>query len=95
MLIMLALLDESYPAELARLLTAKLYAVQTILAELEREGILASRLMGRIRRTQLDPRYFAHRELKSLLLRLAEAEPELQAAARGRRARPRREGKAL
>lgn len=95
LLILLALLGESYPAELARLLSAKLYSVQTIVAELEREGVLASGLVGGVRRTELDPRYFANRELKSLLLRLAEAEPELREAARQRRSRPRREGKAL
>jgi len=93
-LILLALLGESHASELAALLGARLFAVQTILAALEKEGIVASRLVGRARRTELDPRHFAHRELKALLLRLAQAEPELQATAAARRSRPRRPGKA-
>lgn len=93
-LVLLALLGESHASELAALLGARLFAVQTILAALEREGIVASRLVGRTRRIELDPRYFAQRELKALLLQLAQAEPELQAAAAARRSRPRRQGKA-
>jgi hypothetical protein len=93
-LLLLALLGESHPSELAALLGARLFSVQSILAGLEAEGIVVSRLVGRTRRTELDPRHFAHRELKALLLRLAQAEPELQAAAESRRSRPRRQGKA-
>ena len=92
---MIALLGETFPTELARLLNAPLYSVQTIVAGLEREGVVATRLSGRARVVSLDPRYFAHREIKVLLLRLAEAEPELRAAAATRRSRPRRAGKPL
>ncbi len=91
---LLALLGESHPSELAALLGARLYSVQTILAGLEAEGIVVSRLIGRTRRTELDPRHYAHRELRALLLRLAQAEPTLQEAAAARRSRPRRQGKA-
>ena len=92
-LVLLALLDESYPTELARLLGARLFAVQEIVDALEQEGVVATRLMGRIRRVSLDPRFFAYKELRALLLRLAEGEPDLQKLAEGRRARPRRKGK--
>ena len=88
-LILLALLESSYPTELTRLLEAPLYSVQTILEDLEGQGIVASRRQGRMRVVSLDPRYFAFRELRALLLRLAEAEPELEGAAAGRRTRPR------
>lgn len=94
-LVLVALLGESYPSELARLLDAPLFSVQTIVDALDREGILATRLFGNTRRVSLDPRYFAQPELEALLLRLAEAEPELRRAAASRRSRPRRAGKAI
>ncbi len=62
---------------------------------LDREGILATRLSGSSRRVSLDPRYFAYKDLRSLLLRLAEAEPALGTAAARRRSRPRRAGKPI
>lgn len=92
---MTALLGETYPTELARLLEAPLYSVQTIVDALDREGVMATRLVGHSRRVSLDPRYFAFRELRELLLRLAEAAPELREAAARRRSRPRRAGKPL
>jgi hypothetical protein len=94
-LVMTALLGETYPTELARLLGAPLYSVQTIVDALDREGILATRLVGNSRHVALDPRYFAYKELRELLLRLAEAEPTLREAAAKRRSRPRRSGKPL
>ncbi|MEE9270145.1 MAG: hypothetical protein V3V49_07780 [Candidatus Krumholzibacteria bacterium] len=94
-LILIALLGESYPTELARLLDARLYSIQTIVRALDREGILATRLSGSSRRVSLDPRYFAHKDLRNLLLRLAEAEPALGTAAARRRSRPRRAGKPM
>jgi len=94
-LIMIALLGETFPAELARVLRAPLYSVQNIVAALDREGVLASRVSGRARMVSLDPRYFAFRELKELLFKLAEAEAGLRAAASDRRSRPRRAGTRL
>lgn len=91
-LVTIALLGETYPSELARLLNAPLFSVQNIVAALDREGIVAMRVAGRSRLVSLDPRYFAFQELKGLLLKLAEAEPELRVAASGRRSRPRRGG---
>jgi hypothetical protein len=89
-LIAIALLGETFPAELARVLGARLYSVQNIVSALDRDGVIASRVSGRARVVSLDPRYFAYPELKKLLLKLAEAEPGLRAAASGRRSRPRR-----
>jgi hypothetical protein len=94
-LVTIALLGETFPSELARLLDAPLYSVQNIVAALDREGVLATRISGRARIVSLDPRYFAFPELKGLLLKLAEAEPDLRAAASGRRSRPRRAGRPL
>lgn len=86
---MLALLEETYPTELARLLDAPLYSIQTILASLEDQGVVASRKRGRMRMVSLDPRYYAFEELQDLLRRMARAEPELEDAAGERRSRPR------
>jgi hypothetical protein len=94
-LILIALLGESYPTELARLLGAPLFSIQTIVDALDREGVVATRLSGNSRRVALDPRYYAHKQLRELLLQLAEAEPKLRAAATKRRSRPRRAGKPL
>ena len=92
-LILLALLGESYPSELVRLLESKLRVVLYIVDGLEEEGIVASRRMGRTRRLMLEPRYYAAKELRALLLALAPGEPTLQKAAAGRRSRPRRRDK--
>jgi len=75
-LLTLSLLGESYARELTRLLGARLSGVQKALQSLERDGIVAGRLVGRTRVFQLDPRYFARDPLKLFLRRLAE--PELQ-----------------
>jgi hypothetical protein len=92
-LILLALLDESYPAELTRLLGARLFAVQTILGDLESETVIVTRRLGRTRRVQLNPRFVAYKELRALLWKLGEHDAELQAIAARKRGRPRRVGK--
>ena len=94
-LVAIALLGETYPSELARVLQAPLYSVQNIVAALDREGVLAVRSAGRSRLVSLDPRYFAFSELKSLLLKLSTAEPGLRVATAARRSRPRRSGDPL
>jgi DNA-binding IclR family transcriptional regulator len=66
-LTLLGMLEESYPSELARLLEAPLYSVQTILDGLESESIIVTRRLGRTRRVQLNPRFISHDELKAFL----------------------------
>jgi hypothetical protein len=92
-LVLLALLGESYPAELERLLAVGKATVLQIVDGLEREGIVASRALGRTRRLSLDPRWYAAKELLALLERVAEGNPKLVALAEGQRRRPRRKGK--
>jgi hypothetical protein len=92
-LLLTALLGESYPSELARLLGAPIYSVQKIVDALDGEGVLATRIIGRERRVSLNPRYRAHAPLRELLLRLVEVDTDLQARAAGLRRRPRRKGK--
>ncbi|HLI95776.1 MAG TPA: helix-turn-helix transcriptional regulator [Candidatus Baltobacteraceae bacterium] len=91
----LALLDQTHGRELARLTGASLSSVQAAVARLEREGAVATRRLGSERRIALNPRYFAHAELKELLFKLVDAQPELVAAIREARRRPRRVGKPL
>jgi len=95
LLILLALLEESYPSELAHLLQVRPFSVQRIIDSLDGDGITVSRLMGRVRRVTLNPRFYAYHQLKALLLRLAEGEPSMQDAAARRRSRPRRTNKPL
>ncbi len=74
----LSLMNESYPRELARVLEAPLFSIQKALASLERDGLLASRLLGRTRLYTLNPRYIASRELREYLGRLAGRDFELK-----------------
>ncbi len=92
-LVAIRLLEGTYPSELAALLGVRPFTVQSILASLEREAIIVSRLMGRTRTVALNPRYFAHAELSALLWRLGEHDVDLQARLAARRRRPRRAGK--
>jgi len=94
-LVALGLLGQSYPRELARLLAAPVSGVQAALRGLERDGLVAGRLIGRTRTYQLEPRYFALKELQPYLARLSAADPDLTAAVEGLRRRPRRSGKPL
>lgn len=95
MLLALRLLAESYPRELARLLSMPLSAVQRALASLERDGLVAARPLGRTRVYRLDPRYFARQELQRFLLRLTEPDADLRGRVGAMRRRPRRAGKPL
>jgi predicted transcriptional regulator len=92
-LVAIRLLEETYSSELAELLGVRPYTVQSILASLEREAVVVSRLMGRTRTVCLNPRYFAQVELSALLWKLGEQDLELQSRLAGRRRRPRRAGK--
>lgn len=94
-LLLLSMLEESYPRELSRLSLVSLSSVQKQLEDLELQGVIATRLIGNQRRTSLNPRWFAYKPLKELLARLAEAESELQDIASHVRRRPRRKGKPL
>jgi hypothetical protein len=91
----LRLLEDSYPRELARLLDVPLNGVQMALRGLERDGLVAGRLVGRTRPYRLNPRYFARDELQRYLLRLAEPEEQLRQRASQLRCRPRFTGKPL
>jgi DNA-binding transcriptional ArsR family regulator len=82
-LLALALMTETYPRQLARVLDAPLFSVQKALASLERDGLVASRLLGRTRLYALNARYVASRELREYLERLASREFELRRKIKG------------
>lgn len=94
-LTLVALLNESYPRELARLSDVPLLSVQRIVNDLEREGVFATRVVGRNRVVSLNPRFYGANELSSLLLKYAKRDPMLEERASALRRRPRRAGKQL
>ncbi len=94
MLILIAVLEETYPAQLARLLGSSISSVQRTLDRLEEEGLIATRKLV-VRWVTLNPLYPAANELKALLLRLAEGYPEYAEIKESLRQRPRRRGKPL
>ena len=94
-LLAVALLERSYPREIARLTGVPLMSVQRIVNDFERQGVLASRRAGVQREVRLNPSYFAYRELNALLLRLSLADEDLTETVESLRRRPRRAGKAL
>lgn len=95
LLIAFELLRQSYARELARLLVAPLSVVQKGLSSLERDGLIAGRLLGRTRLFEINPRYFAAKELQGFLRRLAATDVELKKRIAELRRRPRRTGKRL
>ena len=56
---------ESYPTEVARRFSLYLYRVQNQMLNMERDGILYSRLIGNIRLFELNPRYPFKKEVKA------------------------------
>ncbi len=71
-LVALASLGMTYPSELARLLGYRLIEVQRAIASLERSGVVVTRMMGRTRLVELNPRSWGYGELLALLLRMSE-----------------------
>ena len=94
LLMLVAVLEETYPAEISRYLGSTIPSVQRTLDKLEDEGLIATRQLV-IRRVSLNPLYPAHGELRALLLRIAEAYPQYRKVKESRRTRPRRRGKSL
>lgn len=94
-LIALRLLGSSYPRELARTLDAPVSGVRKALQSLERDALVAGRIVGRTRVYQLNPAYFAREALQGYLSRLADADAETRERVSRLRRRPRRTGKPL
>lgn len=87
---------ESYPTEIARAFNYYLNTVQNQLLNLERDGILYSKLKGNVRLFGLNPRYPFKKELCSILKKALEFIPKEEKEKRYIvRLRPRRTGKPL
>ncbi|HVA29314.1 MAG TPA: helix-turn-helix domain-containing protein [Candidatus Baltobacteraceae bacterium] len=94
LLMLVAVLGETYPAELSRYLRTTIASVQRTLDKLEDEGLISTRPLA-VRTVTLNPTYAAGKELRALLLRLAEGYYAYQLVKESRRTRPRRRKKAL
>lgn len=94
LLMLVAVLEETYPAELGRYLGSSISSVQRTLDKVEEEGLIATRPLV-VRAVTLNPLYPAGSELRAFLLRLAEGYPEYQRIKESRRLRPRRRRKRL
>jgi hypothetical protein len=94
LLMLVAVLDQTYPAELARYLGSSISSVQRTLDKIEEEQLVATR-QGVVRSVTLNPLFPAVNELRAFLLRLAEGYPDYQRIKESRRLRPRRRKKPL
>jgi hypothetical protein len=88
--------DEGYPLGMAKCFGEPVNRIQQQLKRLENSGILASRLIGKVRIYIFNPRYPFLRELKSFVSKAYEFLPETEKNKYYRkRTRPRRAGKPL
>jgi hypothetical protein len=94
LLLLIAVLDETYPAELSKYTGTSISSVQRSLDLLERENLIATRQLV-VRAVTLNPAYPAVRELRAFLLRVAEGYPQYREIRDSIRRRPRRRTKAL
>ncbi len=94
MLMLVAVLEETYPAELSRYLGTSISSVQRTLDKVEDEGLVATRPLV-VRTVTLNPLYPAVKELRALLLRIADGYPAYRRIKESRRLRPRRRSKPL
>ena len=87
---------EGYPLGMAKTFKAPVNRIQQQLKRLENGGIVASRLVGRVRIYTFNPRYPFLKELQAFLTKAYEFIPEKEKEAYYRkRTRPRRAGKPL
>lgn len=92
---LIALLQETYPREIAKLLDAQLKSVQLIVDNLEEANVITSLYSGQERRVSLNRRYFAYQELRDLLIQMGQRDQEVMEAAQSLRRRPRTKGKPI
>lgn len=95
-LLYLANYSQGYARDIAATFETTLSMVQKQLTRLEDAGILISRLVGRTRVYELNPRWYFNKELTVLLKKaLGALPPEEVAKYYRKRQRPRRPGKPL
>ena len=94
-LALIALLEQTYPREIARLGDIPLVSVQRIIANLEREGVIATRIVGANRMVSINPRFYGAADLRALLLKYAKRDSDLESRVVRLRRRPRQTGSNL
>ena len=93
-LMYLFIYQEAYPTEISRMFSLSLNMIQKQLQKFEEGGILVSRLRGKVRIYQWNPRYPCLSEVKKLLAKNFEYLPEnIKDSFYRQRTRPRRKGK--
>lgn len=95
-LIFLQARNEGYPREIADFFNTDLRSIQNQMEKLEQGGIIYSRMAGRTRLYNFNPRYPLLQELKVLLDKALLFYPEeMRKRLLPERSRPRRKGKPL
>ena len=95
-LIFLFARENGYAREISQFYNSSLYAIQKQLEKLETGGVLVSKMAGRTRLYQFNPRYPFLNELKSLLEKALSFYPEdMREDLMMTRRRPRGRGKPL
>jgi DNA-binding transcriptional ArsR family regulator len=94
-LVLLEVKKSSHLREIARIFELSVPTAQRAIKQLEFDGLIVARLVGRSRLLELNPRFFAYNELRDLLHAIALKRPDLYAPAEQIRNRPRRSGKPL
>ena len=92
LLLLVAVLDETYPGELSKYAGMPISSIQLTLDVLERERLIATRQRV-VRSVRLDPTYPAAKELRAFLLRIDEGYPQYREIRDSIRRRPRRRDK--
>ncbi len=94
-LLLIGMLGETHSSEIAGLLDKSRSRIKAAVDSLELAGIITGAEEGTARRLTLNPRYPAAEELRSLILKLAMLDVELQRRVATIRRRPRRAGKKI
>lgn len=94
-LILIYMLKETYPSQVAEILDISLNQSQGAIESLEVPGIVVRITDGRQRKVKLNPRYAFKDELEALLQRMAVSDILMQEKLAEYRRRPRRTGKPL
>jgi dihydroorotate dehydrogenase len=95
LLILIACLEESFPSEMSRISGIPIATTIQAVDKFELMGLLAVSTRGKERRVRLNPRFFALKELKALIGKVIEGEPEIQSMLERVRTRPRRKAKEI
>ena len=94
-MLLLAINQEAYPSEAARLLQIPLSVAQRYLQRFEEAGLLVRIIRGPLRLFRFNPRFPLHDEVQALLDRAVALLTAEERAAYAIRLRPRRTGKPL